>query len=90
MATHESSLWRAMPLVEREREYSPSSCIGGNYQPFIAAYKTQSSDARAHCQRLGATWHHPVNAFRQSVSERINERGERGAARPVFRLPDTP
>lgn len=57
MATHESSLWRAMPLVEREREYSPSSSIGGNYQPFIAAYKTQSSDARAHCQRLGATWH---------------------------------
>lgn len=25
-------------------------------------------------ERLGATWHHPVNALRQSVSERIDER----------------
>mgnify|MGYP006184593341 CR=1 FL=1 len=27
-------------------------------------------------ERLGSTWHHPLNAFRQSVSERIDERVE--------------
>jgi arylformamidase len=31
----------------REREYSPSSCIGGNYQPFIRAYAERSAAARA-------------------------------------------
>jgi arylformamidase len=57
MATVESSLWRAMPLIEREREYMPSSCIGGNYQPLVAAYKSRSIDARGNCAALGATWH---------------------------------
>ena len=33
--------------MEREREYSPSSCIGGNYQPFIAAYAERSRAVRA-------------------------------------------
>jgi len=32
---------------EREREYSPSSCIGGDYRPFVAAYRTRSDAARA-------------------------------------------
>ncbi len=45
-----------MSLEERERAYSPSSCIGGNYHPFIAAYQTQSTGARADCSALGATW----------------------------------
>ncbi len=49
-------LWQAMSLAERERAYSPSSCIGGNYHPFIVAYQTQSVDARAECIALGATW----------------------------------
>jgi arylformamidase len=40
----------------REREYSPSSCIGGNYQPFIAAYKSESQRARLECEKMGATW----------------------------------
>lgn len=56
MATIESSLWRDMPLSEREREYSPSSCIGGNCQPFVTAYKTRSRDAREHCTALAASW----------------------------------
>ncbi len=33
-------------LDAREREYSPSSCIGGNYQPFIDAYASRSQAAR--------------------------------------------
>lgn len=41
--------WRRLSDAEREREYSPSSCIGGNYQPFIRAYIEQSAAAyRAH------------------------------------------
>jgi arylformamidase len=49
-------LWRDMSLEERERAYSPSSCVGGNYQPFLAAYQTQSVGARAQCIALGSTW----------------------------------
>ncbi len=45
-----------MQPEEREREYSPSSCIGGNYRPFIAAYQARSAGARADCSALGATW----------------------------------
>jgi arylformamidase len=45
-----------MSPQEREREYSPSSCIGGNYQPFITAYQTCSNQAHADCTKLGATW----------------------------------
>jgi arylformamidase len=41
--------WACHPFdaVAREREYSPSSCIGGNYQPFIDAYRDTSAHARA-------------------------------------------
>ncbi len=49
-------LGAALPDTEREREYSPSSCIGGNYQPFIEAYIEQSARARAQAQALGARW----------------------------------
>jgi arylformamidase len=38
--------WRQMTDDEREREYSPSSAIGGNYEPFLAAYKERSDAAR--------------------------------------------
>jgi arylformamidase len=48
-----------MRLADREREYSPSSCIGGNYQPHIQAYVERSAAARqAHSPltlRYGAT-----------------------------------
>ena len=52
--------WRLLSLAEREREYSPSSCIGGNYLPFIEAYGLLSQTAYARCEALGATWskHH--------------------------------
>lgn len=46
-----------MALEERESQYSPSSCIGGHYQPFMVEYRTQSQEARTDCQDLGATWH---------------------------------
>lgn len=39
--------WRDLDAATREREYSPSSCIGGNYQPFIQAYIERSRDARS-------------------------------------------
>jgi arylformamidase len=39
-----------------EREYSPSSCIAGNYQPFIAAYKNDSITACQYAIDKGAIW----------------------------------
>lgn len=45
-----------MSAAERERAYSPSSCIGGNYQPFIQAYIDQSRLARERAQALGGRW----------------------------------
>lgn len=41
---------------QRERDYSPSSCIGGNYQPFMVAYRKQSDQARCDVQALGGRW----------------------------------
>jgi arylformamidase len=41
-----ASSWRDLDLTTREREYSPSSCIGGNYQPFVQAYTDRSRMAR--------------------------------------------
>ena len=38
--------WQRLSLEDREREYSPSSCIGGNYQPYIRAYADLSTAAR--------------------------------------------
>ncbi|MDV2116493.1 alpha/beta hydrolase [Alcaligenes faecalis] len=35
----------SLSAQEREREYSPSSCIGGNYAPYIEAYATLSAAA---------------------------------------------
>ena len=34
-----------MPLAEREKEYSPSSCIE-DIEPYISAYITESEEAR--------------------------------------------
>lgn len=34
-----------MTVSEREREYSPSSCIGGDYAPFLRAYAERSAAA---------------------------------------------
>ncbi len=46
---------RLLEAAEREREYSPSSCIGGNYAPYISAYKSQSAAALDACQQAGHT-----------------------------------
>lgn len=40
----------------REREYSPSSCIGGDYRPFIEAYAQRSLAAREQALQAGALW----------------------------------
>lgn len=45
----EAPLWRTMETAELEREYSPSSAVGGDYQPFIAQYAARSEVARAAC-----------------------------------------
>jgi arylformamidase len=39
--------WRELSASERERAYSPSSAIGGDYQPLLRAYAEQSALARA-------------------------------------------
>jgi arylformamidase len=39
--------WRNLDPEARDREYSPSSCIGGDYKPFVQAYVDRSLAARA-------------------------------------------
>jgi len=39
--------WKKLSLSERDKEYSPSSAIGGNYAPFIQKYDTESKLARS-------------------------------------------
>ena len=45
--------WKRLSLEEREREYSPSSCIGGDHQPHIRDYAKLSAAARQ--RRVPAT-----------------------------------
>jgi arylformamidase len=40
-----------MTLAEREEAYSPSSCIGGDYAPYVVAYRDRSAEARARIDR---------------------------------------
>jgi arylformamidase len=48
--------WRQLSAEERERALSPSSCIGGNYQPFIAAYASESRAAVSSTTLSDAVW----------------------------------
>lgn len=48
--------WRALSDSDREREYSPSSCVGGDYRPFIEAYRKSSLRARDDTARQGGRW----------------------------------
>lgn len=48
--------WSELSQAEREREYSPSSCIGGDYRPFVRAYQTRSEAARAQVRAEGVGW----------------------------------
>jgi arylformamidase len=41
--------WQSMDLKMLEREYSPSSMIGGNYQPFVQSYVDLSAKAYNEC-----------------------------------------
>ncbi len=42
-----------MSDAERQREYSPSSAIGGDFSPFIEAYGQESETARVLCTQAG-------------------------------------
>ncbi len=53
--------WRSLSEAEREREYSPSSCIGGDYRPYLRAYAERSEAARRA---------HPPETFRYGPGER--------------------
>jgi arylformamidase len=48
----DNSNWRSWPLTEREREYSPSTCVPA-IEPFLDAYVARSRDAetRLRCQK---------------------------------------
>jgi arylformamidase len=50
--TNDTSNWRNWPLAEREREYSPSSCVAA-IEPFLDAYVGRSRDAEQlfRCQK---------------------------------------
>ena len=45
MSVDPTAFGAALPLPEREREYSPSSCIGGDYAQFVQEYVTRSATA---------------------------------------------
>jgi len=49
--------WRDLTQAELEREYTPSSRINGNYQPFLEANATRSAAARERALALGSRWH---------------------------------
>jgi arylformamidase len=53
--------WRTLSDAEREREYSPSSCIGGDYRSYLRAYVERSAEAR--CA-------HPPEILRYGSGER--------------------
>ena len=67
--------WRSCPKPRREREYSPSSCIDGDYRPYIQAYVERSAAARRA---------HPPRRLRYGPGERqtIDLFIPRGVARP--------
>lgn len=46
-------LWREMSPAEREREYSPSSAIGGDFSRYIEDYVLHSEAARQQCSEAG-------------------------------------
>ena len=50
--TNDFTNWRNWPLAEREREYSPSTCVAA-IEPFLEAYVARSRDAetRFRCQK---------------------------------------
>lgn len=45
--------WRRLTAADREREYSPSSCIGGDLTPVLTEYADASERARQWCAATG-------------------------------------
>lgn len=45
--------WRLLTDDDREREYSPSSCVGGDLTPFLTEYAQASERARRWCDDAG-------------------------------------
>jgi arylformamidase len=62
--TNDSSNWRNWPLAERERQYSPSSCVPA-IGPYLDAYATRSHEAEEHfrCQKNLRWGDRPGEAF---------------------------
>ena len=50
ISSNEKTLWKTFNKDEKEREYNPSSIIGGNYSKFIDAYLNLSFIARNKCE----------------------------------------
>lgn len=73
-----------MSDAQREREYSPSSAIGGNYQPFIAAYQNSSAAARVQAERAGGQWH--ACRYGSAAAEQLQLCLPRASGRPAALL----
>ena len=43
-------LYRGLPAEELAREYSPSTCVGGDIAPYVRRYISESAQARSTCR----------------------------------------
>lgn len=76
--------WRLLSPEAREREYSPSSCIGGNYRPFVDAYFQRSEVARRSAAEHGGLW--LVGQYGKAKSQRIDICVPSGASKSAMPL----
>jgi arylformamidase len=62
--TYDTSNWRNWPLAERERQYSPSTCVAA-IEPLLDAYVARSREAEAHltCQKNVRWGERPDDTF---------------------------
>ena len=62
--TQDESSWRDWPLAERERQYSPSSCVP-SLAPYLEVYAARSRDAerRIHCRKNLRWGDQPADTF---------------------------
>ncbi len=49
---NETPQFNTMPAADRQREYSPSSAIGGDFMPYIEQYVAKSRQAYAACKNV--------------------------------------
>lgn len=54
MTVQRQSDWQMLDPQQREREYSPSSAIGGDYRPYVRAYAQESALARSKCKHISS------------------------------------